>query len=287
MRELAQLIRTRRIKQGFKTAKQFWSHVLNIKGNEGWISYAYYQQIETARRHPPVKLLLELSQLLDIETRQACYLYARALMPDERTKSYFEITEKNTANQDLALLAKVSDKWDGDEVVNLGDRLLSFFTKSPLAYEVFCVLTSTINNNLQSIGRLLGIQEEKVQLAFRHLQEMNLIQLHGDQAKLTNVAFRFHGNQTNKDQLWTLFARHTKILNDRAFDHQTKSQVVRASALIPLTPEGTAKINKTLKDVLTEFYSLDDTPSSRTSPHYLGLLFGPRYNSVISEKRKK
>src|SRR5690606_23370141 len=91
---LSAYIRQARLKAGYSTIRELWSKIAEKKAKqkEDWISYAYFQQIESSGRLPSIEDFLEIVNFLNLNEREACYLYARAIMPTNRTKSYFDLT---------------------------------------------------------------------------------------------------------------------------------------------------------------------------------------------------
>lgn len=83
--ELSKLIVDTRMRN-YTTAKEFW----NQNQKELGISYSHYVAIETGNRFPDINSVLSISNILKINLRTVCHLWAKVQMPSAETKSYFE-----------------------------------------------------------------------------------------------------------------------------------------------------------------------------------------------------
>lgn len=69
-----------------QTATKFWSSNKKILG----VSYEAFKHYENGERVPSIEYLRRISPIIGTEFRTLCHLWARAQMPDEESKSFFD-----------------------------------------------------------------------------------------------------------------------------------------------------------------------------------------------------
>lgn len=81
----AGIIRGARMRK-YRTAKDFWTeHQKEIE-----VSYPHYSSIENGNKFPDIKLTIRIAEILKINLKLACHVWARDQMPDPATRAFFE-----------------------------------------------------------------------------------------------------------------------------------------------------------------------------------------------------
>ncbi|MEK7690628.1 MAG: helix-turn-helix transcriptional regulator [Bdellovibrionota bacterium] len=82
---LSRLIREARERK-YKTAKQFWEEHEDVLK----VSYPHYSTVETGKSHPDINLAISISNILKLDLRTVCHLWAKDQMPNAQTKGFFD-----------------------------------------------------------------------------------------------------------------------------------------------------------------------------------------------------
>lgn len=279
METISQTIKTARQKSGHKTAKEFWeaAKVHFSTNSEEWISYPYYQQIEAGTRNAPIEVLLQISNFLKLDLKKICFLYARSQMPTQETQNFFDL--QWVEPQETALSNTAHHNWEPDQVINVADEDLRFFSSHPDAYDIMCAITCNAFCTSESLAHLLGKPHSEILQTLELLNQSHLVIRDGELIRPAKAALRIHGTHSNRALLWKLTTRHHEAIHHRYFDPKNTSPCFRSSTCISIQPEDAQSFLLELRQLAKHFDSLEQVPSERNGAYYLGIMFGERFQS--------
>jgi hypothetical protein len=250
-----------------------------------WISYVYYQQIEMGKRIPPLVHLLKISKALELDDRTICFEFARAMMPDTKSASYFDRNSMPapSSNQSMGKVLINNEEafknWTPSKVLNVSDRVLAFFSEHLGAYEVYVALSTTTARSAGGLSEVLNQPVKVINETLKELTAINHISIKDGIISLNKSAIQIHGNADNHHLLWKLFRRHNSRLHANFYSNQRTTPAFRDSTCIALEDSQAEAFVKDLEALARKYYSLEKTPGKKTRPYSLSMLFGQRFSS--------
>lgn len=278
--EVSQFIRKSRIEKNFKSMRELWKAIADTQAKAGnaWITYQYFQQIESTGRIPPIDIYLDIVNFLGIDEKQAVYLYAQSMMPTARTKAYFDLdAQKQTKEEAKNLPQPTTTKWEPDQVYDVPDDHFRFFAENPLAYEVLCALIDTTARTVDELVRVLRATKAEVKKALQDLEGLNLINKKGNGFQFVRSTMKITGTQSNRDLQWKIFSKHLQSVHSRFYDLTTKNPTFRTSFIAPLKPDDARSLLTDLRALLKKMEAFEVEPSPKAQAFYMGIVFGPRF----------
>lgn len=278
--DLSRFIRRARQEANYNSIRDLWSAINDSEGTRGkkWISYAYFQQIESLGKVPEIDVFLTIVNFLELDQLKACFLYAKVIMPTEQTKKYFDLSGPTSVELSSALSqVPKTARMEADQVYEMSNAEIEYFASHEDAYEVILALADTIIHDADGIASITRIPKAKVKRALSDLVQMGLVNKSKDQYSFVRSAFRLSGNQATKELQWRVVAPNLKRTHLRFYDAASTSPKYRMSGNLPLRRKDAEVLLSKLREVSKTADLVERDPSEDTELFHLSIYFSPRF----------
>jgi DNA-binding MarR family transcriptional regulator len=286
--DLSRFIRRARQEANYNSIRDLWSAIQQTEKSRGkkWISYTYFQQIESLGKVPEIEVFLTIVNFLELDQLKACFLYAKSIMPTEQTKNYFDLSAPTTEELSSALLqVPKTARMEADQVYEMSISEIEYFASHEDSYEVILALADTIIHDADGISKITRIPKTKVKKALSELVQMGLVTKTKDQYSFVRSAFRLSGNQATKDLQWRVVAPNLKRTHLRFYDSASTSPKYRMSGNLPLRRKDAEVLLSKLREVSKTADAVERDPAEDTELFHLSIYFSPRFYEGGKEVR--
>ena len=163
--ELARFLRERR-QAISEDCHAFWENHRHRIG----VEFSAYRNYENGNRTPDVDFLKRIAPILKVETRILCHLWARAKMPCNETREFFEAAP--------GYFPKIPLRARGDDVYRFGRSDIRYLEKYPELFPIAALMATGFCENeatLPVVARAVGLSRENALIQLRTLEDLGIV----------------------------------------------------------------------------------------------------------------
>jgi DNA-binding XRE family transcriptional regulator len=153
----------------YRKVKDFWEdHKKELK-----VSYAHYAAIESGKKYPDMQLAIVISNILRIDLKLCCHLWAKDHMPDAATRAFFDPIP---GMEKKGIPANIC--YELDDYFVFSDAQGDALKKNPMIWDVLCFILSFSKGHrvaLADIAVKLGLDKKSVAEAVEWLRNEGLV----------------------------------------------------------------------------------------------------------------
>jgi len=230
-----------------QTATRFWS---NNKKNLG-VSYEAFKHYENGERIPSIEYLRRIAPLIGSEYRTLCHLWARAQMPDDESKSFFDGAPGFSAN--------ISTRAKPEEIYRFSRSDVKNLLESPQLYMVSVFMAAYHDSKPFSVSEIMKFSElnkTETKKLINTLMDMGLVvSINKDQYKSRYKVFDIPRDdeffKPIRDKNFKTFG--DKVLKNFSTEKRNRGEAQRFTFSTRLTPELQRMIQSKLSELESHF----------------------------------
>lgn len=275
------LVRERRKRLGFSTAKEFHRK----KTTELSISYESYANIEAGKYLPPADRLADLISALEIEDLKGfVFSFCSSLMPNDLLRNYFSEDEKSRKNQ---VLLNSDPSVDYREKFNallqfnrmqtkfeLTDEQVLFLEKDVVCWDIVNLFIGTGDEgySVQFIAEKTGSDVESTNVRIEGLISRGMLkQLESGLYLVTQDAFIIPRRAVASKLTQLLVAREV----DQSFK-DSRNQPYARFRFMPMDPQDRDNIEAFIDNFILDSRKFKKPVQKGGKTHYIQVLFSDR-----------
>jgi len=252
----------------YRTTREFWETHEDRLG----VSYPHYSAVESGSKFPDIKLAVIAGELLKVDLKLLCHIWARDQMPDARTKGFFE---PGSEVSEVSHVGKMTATLDDFYVFN--DAQQPFLMKNEFVWDVSSLINSYsgyLDPTKEEIAEKLNLTEAQVDLALEWLIEQKVIFKTNNSYKATRRFFHIPNSEAYKLFRDRNFSRVSKEIIPKMTQEQfTEKTAFRGIALRRMTPAQASLVVEQIHNLLGMFSNLEDHGDEL---YAMTLALGPR-----------
>ncbi len=252
----------------YRTTREFWETHEDRLG----VSYPHYSAVESGSKFPDIKLAINAGELLKVDLKLLCHIWARDQMPDARTKGFFE---PGSEVAEVSHVGKMNATLDDFYVFN--DAQQPFLMKNEFVWDVSCLINSYsgfLDPTKEEIAEKLELTPAQVDLALDWLLEQKVIFKVKNAYKAARRFFHIPNSEAYKTFRDRNFFRFSKEIIPKMTQEQfTEKTAFRGSALRRMTPAQASLVVEQINNLLGMFSNFEDHGDEL---YVMTLALGPR-----------
>lgn len=285
--ELGNFIRRHREAAGHHNKREIHEAIKKSRDGRGleWISYSYYQQIESNGLVPEIDIFFAITNFLNIDELKASLHYSASIQPTPRLREHYLRQLEDGVSASLQYEVN-SDRADLDQVYDITPDEARFFAKNLEAYDLAYALCETMARSLEDLARVTGHPKTTVRKYLDELIRMQLVYKRANEYQFIKKTLRLIGNASNRDIQWDLSSRHLRSSHTKFYDPTMNLPKYRFSAVVPMLDSSASKIVHALRKDSKQYDAAEIDPSERTRAYHLSILFCPRFHEELGNEKE-
>jgi transcriptional regulator with XRE-family HTH domain len=252
----------------YRTTREFWETHEDRLG----VSYPHYSAVESGSKFPDIKLAINAGELLKVDLKLLCNIWARDQMPDARTKGFFE---PGSEVAEVSHVGKMNATLDDFYVFN--DAQQPFLMKNEFVWDVSCLINSYsgfLDPTKEEIAEKLELTPAQVDIALDWLLEQKVVFKVKNAYKAARRFFHIPNSEAYKTFRDRNFFRFSKEIIPKMTQEQfTEKTAFRGSALRRMTPAQASLVVEQINNLLGMFSNFEDHGDEL---YVMTLALGPR-----------